>query len=292
MKAIKHLFHSLILGAAAGLAGAALSAHAATATVLVGASGLSFTPAVTNINVGDTVTWSWVGSGHSSTSGPTVSGSGQPNGLWDSGVVNSPHTFSFTFTNSGSYPYFCTPHASFGMTGAVNVAAAPVPPAVTITNPPSGATFSAPASFTLAATVTNSAVGVTNVQFFQGATSLGNVKTAPFSVAVNSLAAAAYSFSAVATATNGLKATNVISITVVNANPVVISAAAFASAQHFRFSYNANAGLSYAVLVSTNLASGWTPVSTNVAAGSSVNFTNPAGTGSDAFYQVELLPNP
>ena len=115
------------------------------------------------------------------------------------GVNSHPHSFTNTFTSAGSFPFFCSVHFSaHGMTGAVNVASAAVPPTVSITNPVNNATFSAPASFTLAATASSSSGTVTNVQFFEGATSLANVPTAPYSVPVNSLAAADYTFSAVA----------------------------------------------------------------------------------------------
>jgi hypothetical protein len=56
----------------------------------------------------------------------------------------------------------------------VTLAATDTPPTVTITNPPNGAVFDAPASFTLAAAVADPAGSVTNVQFFRAATSLGN----------------------------------------------------------------------------------------------------------------------
>src|SRR5262249_19115057 len=55
---------------------------------------------------------------------------------------------------------------------------------VSITSPPDGAVFTAPASFQLAAQVHGT---VTNVQFFQGSTSLGNVAVSPFMVSVNDL---------------------------------------------------------------------------------------------------------
>lgn|GEM_PF-4960862 len=93
-------------------------AKAATVQVQVAANGLTFTPQNVTINVGDTVEWVWVGSGHSTTSGTP----GNPDGIWDSGVHNAPFTFSFTFTTPGTFPYFCTPHGGCcGMIGSVTV---------------------------------------------------------------------------------------------------------------------------------------------------------------------------
>ncbi len=89
-----------------------------TFQVQVGAGGLKFTPASITITAGDTIQWVWAASGHSSTSGTP----GHPDGIWDSGVLNSGATFSHTFTTAGTFLYYCTPHgACCGMTGSVTV---------------------------------------------------------------------------------------------------------------------------------------------------------------------------
>ena len=70
------------------------------------------------IRVGDTIRWSWAGGmEHSSTSGPCPPCNGD--GLWNSGVMFS-GSFSRTFNEPGSFPYFCIPHQS-DMTGTVVV---------------------------------------------------------------------------------------------------------------------------------------------------------------------------
>ena len=95
-----------------------LSATADTIPVQVGAGGFKFSPQDVTIHVGDTVQWTWAASGHTSTSG-TV---GNPDGLWDSGFLNSGAVFSFTFNAAGTFPYFCTAHgACCGMVGSVTV---------------------------------------------------------------------------------------------------------------------------------------------------------------------------
>jgi hypothetical protein len=91
-------------------------------------------------------------------------------------------------------------------------------PTVTIANPTNGAVFAAPATFTLAATASDSNGGVAQVEFFNGSTSLGADASDPYSVAVNNLSAGSYTFSAVATDNLGAKATNSVSV-VVNALP-------------------------------------------------------------------------
>lgn len=272
-----------------------LAGIAATVTVFVGNTNLSgfaadvFVPPSTNINVNDKVVWVWEGLNHSSTSGTN----GVPSGLWDSTINNRPHAFTNTFTAPGNFSYYCQVHVSFGMTGLISVAAVDLPPTVSITNPVNNATFSAPASFTVAATASDPDGTVTNVQFFQGATSLGDFATSPYSVPVNHLAAADYSFSAVATDNGGLTATNAVTVHVVTPVPIVLSAPQFLSPTDFRFNYTANSGLSYIIQRASDLGSGlWTTLSTNLATGSPMLFDDTAVSGSPAFYRVGLLPNP
>ena len=81
-----------------------------------------FSPASVSIQVGDTVEWTWKDNGHSVTSGhPWLS---QP-GLFDSGNHNSGYTFSYTFSDPGTFAYYCVPHGDCrNMVGSVTVAAA------------------------------------------------------------------------------------------------------------------------------------------------------------------------
>jgi plastocyanin len=71
----------------------------------------------TTIKAGDTVQWAFVGgTSHSTTSGNCCTA----NGLWDSGVHASGFVFQRTFTQTGSFPYFCTVHGAM-MTGTIVV---------------------------------------------------------------------------------------------------------------------------------------------------------------------------
>ena len=59
------------------------------------------------ISVGDTVEWINGGDkGHTVTSGAV----GNPDKLWDSGVLIAGRSFSWTFKTSGTFQYFCTIH--------------------------------------------------------------------------------------------------------------------------------------------------------------------------------------
>ncbi|HZR29792.1 MAG TPA: hypothetical protein VFA71_13520 [Terriglobales bacterium] len=110
-----------------------LASLSGAATRNVTISNFAFTDAVSNnsttvINAGETVQWSWSSGTHSTTSG-TCSPGCTPSGTWDSTILSAPSgTFSFTFNNDGSFPYYCRVHLA-SMTGKVIVN-----PVVTNTN--------------------------------------------------------------------------------------------------------------------------------------------------------------
>lgn len=101
-----------------------------------------------------------------------------------------------------------------------------LPPTVSITNPVNNAVFTAPATFNLEAFASDSEGSVTQVEFFNGATSLGVDTASPYGVVVNELSLGVYTFSAVATDNEGARSTNSISVTVTDTpvnNPPTIS---------------------------------------------------------------------
>jgi plastocyanin len=285
MNMTRNFFKVALLSAVVAVFGCSLNGFAATANVLVGSGGLVFTPATTNIAVNDRVIWNWAGNNHSTTS--------DTNGLWDSLVNNSPHSFTNTFTSPGTFPYHCTIHVNFGMKGTIIVAAANLPPSVTITNPVSDTVFAAPANVTIQASASDTDGTVTNVQFLVGANVVTNKAAAPFFAVTNNLAAGSYTLSAIASDNSGAKATNAVTISVVTPVSVLLSAPQPVPPAKFRFSYTANTGLSYIVQRSTNLDSpNWTTLVTNTAASSSINFTDLNATFNPGFYRVGRLPNP
>ncbi|WP_227354325.1 halocyanin domain-containing protein [Haladaptatus salinisoli] len=74
---------------------------------------LVFAPAAIRVRPGTTVTWKWVGSGHHN----VVAEGGQ----FDSGQAKTGGTFEHTFETPGTVLYYCEPHESAGMKGAVVV---------------------------------------------------------------------------------------------------------------------------------------------------------------------------
>jgi plastocyanin len=274
----KRLFHCAVCGLGIAVLSWSLPAFGVGASINI--INFAFTPNNVSINVNDSVTWNWVGSPHTSTS---------DTGLWDSGVFGTGHVFSRTFTSAGSFPFHCTVHPF--MTGSVNVQSVNVPPSVALTNPPNGSVFAAPASFTLTATASDSDGSVTNVEFLQGASVLGNIKSPPYSVPVGNLPAGTYVFSAVATDNGGSNATNSFTISVVTSGPISLIAPQLLTPVSFQFRYSAAIGLSYVVQRSLDLTH-WAALSTNKATASSVVFTDQNATGNLWFYRVGLLPNP
>jgi hypothetical protein len=81
-------------------------------------------------------------------------------------------------------------------------------PSVQLTAPTSGFTTTAPTNITLTATATDSDGSVTKVEFFQGATKLGEDPSSPYSVTWNNAPAGSYSLTARATDNNGATTTS------------------------------------------------------------------------------------
>src|SRR2546427_4356535 len=118
------------------------------------------------------------------------------------------------------------------------------PPSVTITNPIDGGTFVAPAMVTIQASANDTDGSVTNVQFFDGTTSLGNVASSPFDLSV-SLAAGSHTLTAVASDNLGATTTSP-AVTVLGNSPPSISitnpidGATFASPANITIQASAN----------------------------------------------------
>jgi hypothetical protein len=90
-----------------------------------------------------------------------------------------------------------------------------VPPTVAITEPAPGANFTAPASFVVRATATDSDGTVQRVDFFRDATPAGSATVAPYEASVSNLASGTYVFTAVVTDNRGGTATSApVSVTV------------------------------------------------------------------------------
>lgn len=119
-----------------GLAGrSALAAPTAQQSMTIEMQDFQFAPRTVTIAAGTTVNWPNPGAApHTSTS---------DTGLWDSGQKAPGESFSFTFTQAGSFPYFCTLHGTaggVGMAGTIIVTAAQAAPAPTTPPAPAAPT--------------------------------------------------------------------------------------------------------------------------------------------------------
>jgi plastocyanin len=113
----------------------------------------AFQPQTRTIAVGDTVTWTNNGvQEHSTTSNGVI---------WDSDTITPTFSFAFTFTQAGTFPYFCTFHP--GMAGTIIVAEPTATPTNTATSihthtPTQTSTATATATATRTATPTETPV--------------------------------------------------------------------------------------------------------------------------------------
>ena len=96
-------------------------ADSTTFTVHAGYMGMRvfFPNAISNVHVGDTITWVWdSGMNHTTTSTTVPTGAA----TWDHAIDNG-ISFTYIVTVAGNYNYVCTTHATLGMTGSFNVLA-------------------------------------------------------------------------------------------------------------------------------------------------------------------------
>lgn len=92
------------------------------------------------------------------------------------------------------------------------------PPTVTLTQPTSGATFTAPATVNLAANASDPEGSVSKVEFLAGATKLGEDTTAPYTFTWSGIAAGTYAITARATDDLGFTTTSAASTITVTAS--------------------------------------------------------------------------
>jgi len=94
-------------------------------------------------------------------------------------------------------------------------------PNVSITAPAAGQIFTAPASFTLAATATDTEGTVSKVEFYNGATKLGEDTSSPYSLSLTALGSGTYSFTAKAIDNQLAERSSAVVSVVVNTLPTV-----------------------------------------------------------------------
>ena len=133
----------------------------------------------------------------------------------------APYEFTWSDVAAGTYTLTAraTDDAGLATTSAavtVTVSAPPnAAPAVSLTSPAGGATFTAPATITLAATASDTDGSVSEVQFYSGATLLATDTAAPYEFTWTDVAAGTYTVTARATDNAGAVTTSsAVTITV------------------------------------------------------------------------------
>jgi len=254
------------------------STYGATNTVLIGS--YFFNPTNLTINIGDTVRWT-------NTAFNTVihdtTRTNSPFSWASPDLDGSPTTFLLTFTNAGTFPYYCERHVYASLpqnrhpeqTGTVSVISMNLSPSVSLTNPANNARFVAPANISLQASATDDG-SVTNVQFFSGGALLGNDTAAPYAFTLNNAAAGNYAFTARAQDNTGLAGTSSVINVFVLTNALIGKPTLLPSGQSW-MSVQGIAGQTYALEGSTNLAN-WSAINTNVAPANTFNVTDTTST--------------
>jgi sulfur relay (sulfurtransferase) complex TusBCD TusD component (DsrE family) len=125
--------------------------------------------------------------------------------------TNAPYEFTWSRVSAGNYSLTARlvydAGATLDSTPAVNVlVAAPrpqAPPAVALISPANKSAFTEPATISLAADVTDNGHSITKVQFYNGATLLGEATNAPYEFTWTSVALGNYSLTAQAVYDSG-----------------------------------------------------------------------------------------
>jgi RHS repeat-associated protein len=132
-------------------------------------------------------------------------------------ALSAPYSFSWTNVGAGSYSLTAVATdnqgattASAAMTIRVNA-----PPAVSLTSPANGASFTTPATISLAANAADQDGSIARVDFFQGTTAIGTATSAPYTFNWTNVAQGSYALTAVATDNDGAMTTSaVVNVTV------------------------------------------------------------------------------
>ena len=142
--------------------------------------------------------------------------------------TTAPYAFTWSSVTAGNYSLTAQAVYDSGTTVASTVANVTVtnqlPPVIALTSPANNAAFTAPATISLAANVTANGHTITKVQFYNGATLLGENTTAPYAFTWSSVAAGNYSLTAQAVYDSGnAVASTAANVTVTNQLPPIIA---------------------------------------------------------------------
>lgn len=116
--------------------------------------------------------------------------------------TSSPYTFTWQHVLEGVFQLTARATDARGLTATsavVTITVTNLPPQVTLTSPVDGATFVVPANVTLVAAPSDPDDEVAKVEFFSGATKLGEATAGPYSITWSNVAVGNYQLTAVVT---------------------------------------------------------------------------------------------
>gem|GEM_PF-855831 len=166
--------------------------------------------------------------------------------------ASSPYSYTWSGVSAGSYSL--TARVAYDAGSTLNSTAANVivtsqsPPTIALTSPLSGSTYSAPATISLAASVTANGHTITIVQFYNGTTLLGEDTSAPYAFTLSNASAGNFNLTArVIYDTSSTLSSSTVNVSVTNPPPTVALASPVSGT-----SYTAPANISLAASVTTN----------------------------------------
>jgi sulfur relay (sulfurtransferase) complex TusBCD TusD component (DsrE family) len=113
--------------------------------------------------------------------------------------ASAPYSLTWSNVSAGSYSLTARAVYDTGSTVAsspANVTVATPAPTIALSSPLNGANYASPATVNLAASVTANGHSITKVQFYNGATLLGEDASAPYSLTWSNVSAGSYSLTA------------------------------------------------------------------------------------------------
>lgn len=143
----------------------------------------------------------------------------------DGGAWSSMGTTTLALPATALVGLVVSSHSATKLTAAtidhvtVSAASGNIRPAVTMTAPADGATFTAPATINLAANASDSDGRITRVDFLANNTVIGSVTSAPFTASWSNVPAGTYTLAAIATDDDGAQTTSTAVSVTVNAPP-------------------------------------------------------------------------
>jgi hypothetical protein len=252
------------------------SLRADAATVYVNVDYYSLSPDPVHIKTGDAVYWLDNGSFF----GPFLI-----TGPW--GMIGTPSGIQFN-VSLGNYRYTAESAYGGGTWGGTVVVDPNYPPSVSITSPTNGTVLTAPANFSFEADATDpNPNDVWDVEFYVNGTMVDDVYAYPYATTVTNLAAGTYTLKAIVWDYSYAKATNSLTIQVVNPPPITLGSCTISGGKVVFAMNGMAAGSTNVLLCSSNLVN-WYPVSTNISDGTPLNATNDFA-GRTQFFRVMQL---